>query len=279
MLNLQSHIEGTLQVWKGRLACSAPGCRGRRPWSKIGDGSGSILLQGRRYCFPTCFEQELHRRLNQLRLRPAEKPRPPHRVPLGLLMLSRGELNDDQLRCALKAQKQDGKRIGECLQRLGYAEERQITAALGCQWSCPVLRTIPRPTTDCAIPFHLLRRFCMAPVHFNASTRVLHVAFGGDIEYRALLSIEQTLDCKAEPCLAAATAIRSWLQSSEEQGRGGDQIFENVRGPEEITRIASSYATKFCADEARLSPCGEYIWMRIQGGKDAANLIFRQAKT
>jgi type IV pilus assembly protein PilB len=193
-------------------------------------------------------------------------------------MLSRGELNDDQLRRALEEQKQDGKRIGECLRQMGYANEPQITAALGCQWSCPVLRAMPRPAPDCTIPFYLLRRFCMAPVHSNASTRVLHVAFGGDIEYRALLTIEQILDCKAEACLADASAIQSWLEASEEQGRGADQVFEDVRGPEEITRIASSYATKFCADEARISACGEYIWMRIQGGRDAANLVFRQAK-
>ncbi len=277
MLNLQSHIEGAVQLWKERLSCSAPSCRGRKPWAHITDGSGSVRLHGHRYCFPVCFKQELQRRLNELQLRPSEKPRPPHRVPLGLMLLSRGQLEHDQLRRALDAQKQSGGRIGEWLQQLGFVREHQITSALGFQWSCPVLRSLPPPTADCALPRHLLHRFRMVPVHFNKSTRVLHVAFAADIEYRALLAIEQMLDCKAEPCLADGSAVESWLQSSQEQACGTDPVFESVRGPDETARILVSYATKFCADDARITTCGEYIWARIQGGDDAADLFFRRS--
>ena len=278
MLNLQSHFEGAMQLWRERLSCRAPNCRGRKPWARIMDGNGSACLHGRRYCFPGCFGQELQRRVNELRLLSAQKPRPRHRVPLGLVLLSRGELDDDQLRRALEAQRRDGSgRIGEWLQRLGFVHEHQITAALGFQWSCPVLRTLPEQAANCSVPFHLLRRFRMSPVHFNASARKLHLAFAADIEYRALLAIEQMLDCEAEPCLADASAVQNWLESNEEQAGGADPVFENVRSPEEISRILVSYATKLCADDARVTACGEYIWARIQSGDDATNLLFRRA--
>jgi hypothetical protein len=242
------------------------------------DGNGSACLHGRRYCFPGCFGQELQRRVNELRLLSAQKPRPRHRVPLGLVLLSRGELDDDQLRRGLEAQRRDGSgRIGEWLQRLGFVHEHQITAALGFQWSCPVLRTLPEQAANCSVPFHLLRRFRMSPVHFNASARKLHLAFAADIEYRALLAIEQMLDCEAEPCLADASAVQNWLESNEEQAGRADPVFENVRSPEEISRILVSYATKLCADDARVTACGEYIWARIQSGDDATNLLFRRA--
>lgn len=278
MLDLQAHIEGARQQWRERFFCRAPACRGRRPWVRIVDGTGSIRLHGQRLCFPLCFEGELQRRLRELWVLRPQRSRPPHRVPLGLLMLSRGELKSEQLRDALESQKQDrSRRIGEYLCQLGFVTESQITVALGRQWSCPVLRALPDPAGDCAIPLHLLRHFRMVPVHFNSSTRILHVAFACDIEYRVLLAIEQMLDCKAEPCVADASAVQGWLATSEAQGRAPGHLFENICQSDEITRITSSYATKFCADDARVTGCGEYVWIRIEGGSDAANLLFRRA--
>lgn len=205
------------------------------------------------------------------------KVRPPHRVPLGLLMLSRGQLTREQLRNVLQAQKRNGSlRIGEWMQRLGYAEEPQVTAALGKQWSCPVLRELPAPVSTHAIPFVLLELIRMAPVAYNRATRALHLAFAGNVDYRALLAIETMLDCKAEACIADSSAVQAWLESYKDQRRGADQTFENIRAAEEIIRITSSYATQFCADEARLADCGGYIWIRVCGGKHSANLLFRQ---
>lgn len=277
MLNLPSHFQDAMNAWKERLSCSAPDCDSqRRLWGRVSHGAGSVRVHGRRFCFPLCFEKELHRRF-ELRTPPSRRSRPPHRVPLGLLMLSRGELSHEQLRRALEAQRQGGSgRIGEWIKKLGYAHEQQITAALAAQWSCPVLRKLPASPAECAIPFQLLRRFQMAPVYYSCSTRVLHIAFAADIEYRALLAIEEILECKAEPCMADATSLNSMLAQIEEQGRGTDQLFEHVRGADEMTRIASGYAAKLGADDVRAAGCGEYIWVRMQGRKDSANLLFTQ---
>jgi hypothetical protein len=124
MLDLQAHIEGARQQWRERFSCGVPACRGRRPWARIMDGTGSIRLHGQRLCFPLCFERELQRRLEELWVLRPQQPRPPHRVPLGLLMLSRSELNREQLRDALESQKQNGsRRIGEYLCQLGFVTE------------------------------------------------------------------------------------------------------------------------------------------------------------
>jgi len=277
MLNLRTHLQDATNAWKERLSCSAPDCDGqRRLWGRISKGAGSARVHGRRFCFPLCFEQELHRRF-EIRAPTSRRSRPPHRVPLGLLMLSRGELSHEQLRRALEAQRQSGSgRIGEWIKKLEYAQEQQITAALAAQWSCPVLRKLPASPAECAVPFQLLRRFQMAPVYFSRNTRVVHIAFAADIEYRALLAIEEILECKAEPCMADATSLTSMLAQIEEQGRGTDQLFQNVRGAEEMTRIASGYAAKLGADDVRVAGCGEYIWVRMQGRKDASNLLFTQ---
>lgn len=281
MLTLQIPFGTTMQAWRERLSCHAPDCRGsRRLWGRISDGAGSVRIHGRRYCFPHCFDGELRRRFGDLPDLARRWPRPAHRIPLGLLMLSRGELTHQQLRFALDAQRQNGTgRIGEWIQRLGYARESQITAALGEQWKCPVLRSLPASTADCGIPFHLLSRFQMAPIHYGRSARILHIAFATDVEYRALLAIEQMLDCKAEPCLANGSALRALLARVEEHRRGTNVVFEDVRGPDEMTRITSGYAAKLGAEDIRLVACGEYVWVRIVNRKISSNLLFRPVLT
>jgi len=278
MLSLRTHWQDAVQIWKERLSCSAAECHGsRRVWDRISDNMGSARLHGRRYCYPNCFEAELGRRITGMRVSSNRSAMPPHRVPLGLLMLARGELNHEQLRHALEEQKRHGcGRIGEWIQRLGYAQESQITAALGVQWSCPVLPALPASIADCAIPLQLLRRFNMVPIHYSRRMSVVHMAFASCIDYRALLAIEQMLECKAQPCLASATAVQSYLERLDEAGNRGTLSFGDVGGPDQMVRIISSYAAKLTAQAVRLVGCAEYVWVRIEGTKEAVNLIFEQ---
>ena len=192
-------------------------------------------------------------------------------------MLSRGDLNRDQLRSALEAQRQNaGGNIGEWIQRLGFASENQVTAALAAQWSCPVLKSLPAAAAQCEIPFQLLQHFQMVPVHYNRQMQVVHLAFATRINYRLLLAIEQMLECKAEPCLANAAAVEGMLTRMEEGSRGCNQALEAVNGPAEMTRVASSYALRLAAEKVRVVGCGEYVWIKVQGEKNKVNLLLRQ---
>jgi hypothetical protein len=278
MLNFRPQLSDAVEQWRERLSCSAPGCQAsRRIWRRISDGAGSIQMHGLRHCFPICFERELQRRFEEMWTAPRPRPRPPHRVPLGLLLLSRGEIHPTQLRQALHAQCQSGSgRIGEWLQKLGFAREQQVTAALAAQWSCPVLRTLPTRAAGCAVPFPLLRHFRMVPAHYVTSTRILHVAFASGIEYGALLAIEQMLECKTAPCITGSAALEAVLARIEEEQRP-DQVFEGARDPEEMTRISSSYAAKLGAVDVRLVLCGEYIWVRMEGKNASTNLLFSKS--
>ena len=257
------------------LVCNRFDCsRSSRAWYRLSDGAGSVRLDGLRYCFPRCFERELTRRFQGAQSVFDVKPRPPHRVPLGLLMLSRGDLDSGQLRHALHAQRESGTgRIGEWIEKLGYAHEHQVTAALATQWACPVLRRLPARAADCGVPYQLLKRFHMVPVHFARVTRVLHVAFSADIEYPALLAIEQMLECKTAPCLAVPAALAIVLGRMDEEERKSEKVFDGHRLPEEMTRIISSYAARLGAEQLRTVVCGNYVWVRIEGEPDPTNLL------
>ena len=212
--------------------CSAP----RRAWDRLSSRSRTISLHGRSYCFPQCFEGALRQSFATMQRERVLKHRPMYRVPLGLLMLSRADLTSAQLRHALAEQDHDaGLRIGECMQRLGYVSEPQLTAALAAQWSCPVLHVMPQQLRHCGLPHGLLERFQMLPVHFVSATRTLHIAFASEIAYRALVA--------ASKCSIAKRNLVLLLGQRSGRELSG---YNNIRRPQKSTSPAASTQKKWC---------------------------------
>jgi hypothetical protein len=250
----------------------------RRLWRRLHWGKGTIRLQEARYCAPQCFERALQQSLFRLTTATNEVRPVQHRIPLGLLMLSRGQLTNQQLRSALEAQNASGRRLGECLERLGFATEQQVTAALGLQWACPVLMPRDNPDWACTrlLPYRLLEHFRMLPVQFVAATHTFYLAFCDGIQYHALYAIEQMLDCRTEACLISSSAMERALERIGHEPRAGDFLFEGWRQAPEMARITCSYVLKLGAREVRVASCGGLIWVRLRAGRDVAHLLFRQ---
>jgi hypothetical protein len=222
-----------------------------------------------------CLERELRLRLQQLSAAPILERASSRRVPLGLMMLSRGELTAEQLRHAVDLQNQTGSgRIGEWLRKLGYIDDESLTAALARQWCCPIIKHLPINAGDCSIPFYLLQKFRMAPVHLSNSCDTLYMAFADKVAYRALLAIEQVLQCKTEVCITSGSEIDAALSRLEEHTRRADKIFENITSQDEVARIISSYAAVLQASEIRIGLCGKLVWSRVIGNKFPEDLLF-----
>jgi hypothetical protein len=236
-----------------------------RRWRQKGLG---VRLHGIWYCLPECLERALAEALPRLRSLPGRAVKTSHRVPLGLLLLSRQQLTIKQLRVALKAQRAAGcGKIGEWLQRLGFVDEQQVTAALARQWSCPLLATnaiSSRSGRIPEIPLLLLQSFGMMPVSFVALTTTLHVAFADGIDYTALYAIERMLGCHTVPCLATPSRLHAHLRTLAERRTSSEVVFERVADAAEFVRIVRSYATRVCASEIHMAYCGSYIWIRLE---------------
>jgi hypothetical protein len=208
-------------------------------------------------------------------------PAPPvrHRVPLGLLMISRGQLTNPQLRSALEAQRGNGRqRLGEWLQQLGFATEQQITAALAQQWACPVLTAKASCDPACLrlLPYYLLETSRILPVQFVPSTRIFHLAFCDGIDYSTLYAIEQMLDCRTQVCLATRSTVGQALQLIGHERRPGELLFEGWRDASEMARITCGYVLKLGAEKVQLVRCSGFIWARLSTGSDVANLLFHR---
>jgi len=264
-------------------ACGRLDCRHTQSvWQRYRRKSRGIVIQGLRYCVEECMERALRDAVE--RMRPVSaRVLAPHRVPLGLVLLSRQQLTAEQLRAALAAQRAAGRgRIGEWLQALGFSSEQQVTAALARQWSCPLLRANSGPagiswppgfsksessksrsSRAPQIPLTLLESFVMIPLDYVAATATLHLAFGEGIDYSVLYAIEQMLGCHTEFCLAVPSLVRQRLAALAGPRAESEVVFDRAADEAEFSRIIRSYAIRLSASEIRLAACGPHLWVRL----------------
>lgn len=259
-----------------RVACTSSECAGRPNWHQVVNRGKTVQLQGSSFCFPLCFERELRGVLRANPISP-QTARVSWRIPIGLLLLSRGALTEYDLQRALSLQKQAGTgKLGHWLQQLKLAGEEQIAAALAMQWACPLLRQFPPQIPDHKIPICLMERLRMIPVHFSNAGRSLRIAFAGCVDYPALVSVERMLEVKTEACLAKESHIEAALTAAKQRPGSREKVFDNCRDDEEIVRIISSYAEELDATEVRAVTCHEFFWTTILG-RSSVGLLFQMS--
>jgi hypothetical protein len=248
--------------------------------------SRGVRMQGARYCGIECLESALVEVLGRTRPIAHGAAIASHRIPLGLLLLSRQQLTAAQLRTALAAQRADGsdpnkskKKIGAWLQQLGFVTEIQVTAALARQWSCPVLRTGPMGIASrrfASIPARLLESFQMIPIELVEATGTLLIAFSEGIDYTVLFAIEQMLGLRTEACLVCPSTLQNGLQALARNRSTSDVVFDRTEDTGECAHIIGNYTAKVKAEEVRLARCGEYLWIRLERMRqETVSLVLR----
>jgi hypothetical protein len=263
--------------------CESPACsRRRRLWRAWLDPGRGHSLDGHWYCSPACFEQALAFAIGQALPGTAQPSSPTHRVPLGLLMLSRGFVDNDQLKRALKAQKDSGSgRVGEWLRHIGAVNEEQVTQMLGLQWSIPVFPlSQSRRYLECAhlVPYPLLEAVEMVPVHYLPNSQILYVAFVDRVNYSALYALEKMLACHTEPCLSSQSQLAQALAELGTRHQPVNTLADNVSDPWEIAIAISVHASKLGSTDVRVSGFGGFIWARVLAPSGHTDVLVQARK-
>jgi hypothetical protein len=198
-------------------------------------------------------------------------PQPPNRIPLGLLMVARGKISHVEVRAALEAQRRAryGK-IGEWIEKLGFASEQDVTTALALQWGCPVATTFDTaalPSLD-SIPMPIMEAFQMLPLNFVAANATLNIAFGERVDHAALYAIEKILNCRTQPCVAGRKTIARQLDAMRQLPRPSDVEFGPMHDLSEMSRIAASYNARLNPEHVRLNRIGRFIWLRMEVNRE-----------
>jgi hypothetical protein len=270
-----------IETWL-RPCCSCGRIPYRNPWRCLTQTVHGFRLQGAWYCGSECLQRALAAVLEQEKPARERAPAAAHRVPLGLLLLSRQQVTNEQLRAALDSQRSAGKgKIGEWLQQLGFVDETQITGALARQWSCPVLRSSPAAwgaSNFMAIPLALLEASQMVPAEFAAASQTLLMAFCEAVDHSTLYAVERMLGCRTQACFVGPSVLRQRLQWMTQIRRPQEFVFDRVEDISECSRIIASYSGKVSADEIRLIRCGRHLWIRLDREKqEPVHLVMRSA--
>lgn len=259
---LQTELPGEQPGSRTFPACANPRCASGRfhLWRK----RRVPVVEGGWLCSPACtrarVEELLRRELAQAN--PASSHR--HRIPIGLVLLTQGWITHEQLRQALKAQREgSGMRVGEWLIAHQGLDEARLTQALGIQWNCPVFR--PDRNGDdsamTAVPRLLSESFGFVPLRLT-STGILYLAFEDRIDPSIALAIERITSLRVECGLLSGTSFQ------EAQGRILQRHFPRTRmiEAESFDLLAGalvSHIEKSKPAESRLVRVRDLFWLRL----------------
>ena len=279
----ESAVSALAEAWESlrrkivQPKCSRATCSSHR-LPALWSSPAPVRFGGMWFCSPACAEPAIRRCLDQVRSQTTQARRHPHRVPLGLLLLSRGELSEDQLQTALEAQRTgEPRRIGEWLQILHLASEQQVLAGLGLQWALPILSSPPAVLQSCAslLPAMVRRELRLVPVRHVGSSNELFLACSEQADQTVLASIAQMLSCRIQACLVSERTLSRWLEADLGVDEDTTQSFERVHSLAEILRITCSYAARLSSDEVRIARCQSQIWVRLSRRNKVTHLLFR----
>jgi len=168
-------------------------------------------------------------------------------------------------------------KIGEWFEKLGFATEQEVTSALALQWGCPIASSLEPDeiTPSFRLPLAILERFHMLPLHHVPATNTLSIAFGERVDHAILYAIEKMLRCRTQPCAAGRKSIAGMLDHMRHQPLAREFEFGPMHDAADMVRIASSYITRFGAEEIRLDRLGPFIWLRLESRTSVMNLLFR----
>ena len=261
--------------------CSAPDCphRGKLwpAWLLMRRG---IVFEARWYCDTSCVEAALEFRIrNLLSGFVAQRPKN-YRLPIGLLLVDRGVIVPEQLREALRLQREavGAGRIGEWLLHMGAINDQQLAGVLAQQWSCPLFpldyRTAHHFWTG-LVPLPLLDSARAVTAHASPDGRVLHLAFGERLDRPLLYAIEQMLDCRTIACVASEAKIAEFLGYWRRQVERTEISFDTIREPREMTRIIGNYAVELRAFRVAVARTSAHVWVRFFCRQAYRDLLFR----
>ena len=140
-----------------------------------------------------------------------EKPNPNREQALGVLLIRKGKITEEQLAQALDEKERSGRRIGDILVDQGWATTDDLARALAEQYSLEfvdILETPIEPEVTKLLSERFVRRFHTLPVKYLAKNSVL-VAIADPTDIVALDDVKLALGINLKFCVADASDLDS----------------------------------------------------------------------
>ena len=257
-----------------RSRCASSSCHNKLLMRPVSQKASGIRVGQQWYCSVDCFVAGARSPLAALCARRVmDAPRNP-RLPLGLALLARGLLSEDQLRLAT-ARSQRDEDLEATLLSLGLVSEKQLATVRAAQWGCPVLnqeRASKAVVAD--IPPTLLRTFAAAPLHYAPDTKRLVLGFAHRVDHSLLRAIEQMTGCHAEPCFITPAEVAEQMQLLAAPRDYEEVAVEEPGAPAQMARTLGRLAMEASVQEVDFAPCKAWVWARLLGRRRIIDVLF-----
>jgi len=255
--------------------CAYVGCR-TSSLKAIFNGKG-IQIAEDWFCGAECLEFALTQRFANLThsARPAETKRAA-RFPLGLMLFSRGSMNEEQFKAALENHRVSGERIGDVALHMGFVNEEQVADALSAQWGYPVfsMKNVPMEL-PVMVPLRLVELHQMLPIQFIEDSGKLLIGFATRIEHAVLQGVERMLGHISAPCFITISEFKARAQNFPERSGAAEFVYDAIATPAQIAESVKDRVVQSGAAELRYARCREYLWVRLTGLPQPLDLLFR----
>lgn len=262
--------------WKQlAMRCANPDCPGGSRLAGMLNRVTGLWLNGERwYCSPACLQEALEEMLMDYYFAQTRPVSVRTTMPMGLMMLSREIVDEEQLKEALALQRQNGERIGVCLQQVAGVSYDDIASVVAAQWAVPLFPSESvQPACVSLVPLSLIERYEMAPVHLVSQGRRLFVGFACRVNHTLLAALEDMLHCQTEACILPEPALVKLIARRKRDARGETAV-HRPKTPAECARMILSYAAQTGAHTLRVREFEGNIWVRYQSSRTHLDLVF-----
>ena len=261
-----------------RARCGLATCHNKLLMRPVPAKSTGIRIGQDWYCGVDCFVAAVRSPLAALSARRVmEMPRNP-RLSLGLALLSKGFLTEEQLRLATELSREHGADLEDTLLALGWTSEKHLAAARSAQWGYPVVnQERAGRVVEVGVPLSLLRAFSAAPLFYSASNKRLVLGFVERVDHRLLQSIEQVAGYRAEPCFLTREEFDAQMRCVALPAFYEEVVAEQDSEPAQMARTLGRYALDAAATDAGFAQCKSWVWARLMGKRRIVDVLFAKA--
>jgi hypothetical protein len=201
-------------------------------------------------------------------------PRNP-RLSLGLALVSKGLITEDQYREAVIRSQCRAETLETTLLECGYASEKKLAAGRAAQCGYPALvQELSGPIVEVDLPSSLLRAHRAAPIHYSAKSKRLVLGFVDRVEHGLLQSIEQITGCRAEPCFITPAEFAEQMERVTALPEYEEVVVTESESATQMGRTLGGWAVEISAREASFAKCNSFAWVRMTGKRGTVDVVF-----
>jgi len=243
--------------------------------------------EGNAFCSDSClqrhFESQLSEKWRRLQL---EQDRRIPRPKLGTILMQTAFITRDQLDEAIKLQNQTHEgRIGEWLLRLGFVEERQITAALAQQYGLPLINLNNSDANADAvrmIPGRVAKCSGLVPVGFDDHQTALRIAVTAPVNFHSQEAIRRMVRKGIVAYIGDESAIErllGQLYEPEDLDLSSVPTFSSLEDLVEAGNEIIATAINNRAQDIRAELVQDFFWIRLDFPMESLHHFFRSVAT